>query len=87
MDRLSYIEKLERWRTSPRRKPLILEGARQVGKTWLMREFASSHYANLVYVRFDKDRQLKRIFERDFDIGRIVHDLEIAFRTRIDPLT
>ena len=86
MDRLSYIEKLERWRTSPRRKPLILEGARQVGKTWLMREFASSHYSNQVYVRFDKDRQLKRIFERDFDIGRIVHDLEIAFRTRIDPL-
>ena len=86
MDRLSYIEKLERWRMSPRRKPLILEGARQVGKTWLMREFASSHYSNQVYVRFDKDRQLKRIFERDFDVGRIVHDLEIAFRTRIDPL-
>ena len=85
MDRFSYIEKLERWRTSPRRKPLILEGARQVGKTWLMREFASSHYSNQVYVRFDKDRQLKRIFERDFDIGRIVHELEIAFRTRIDP--
>ena len=85
MDRLSYIEKLERWRTSPRRKPLILEGARQVGKTWLMREFASSHYANLVYVRFDKDRQLRRIFERDFDVGRIVHELEIAFRMRIDP--
>jgi len=85
MDRLSYIEKLEKWRTSPRRKPLILEGARQVGKTWLMREFASSRYANQVYIRFDKDRQLKRIFERDFDMGRIVHELEIAFRTRIDP--
>ena len=85
MERLSYIDKLEKWRNSPRRKPLILEGARQVGKTWLMREFASSHYANQVYVRFDKDRQLRRIFERDFDIGRIVHELEIAFRTRIDP--
>ena len=85
MERLSYIDNLEKWRNSPRRKPLILEGARQVGKTWLMREFASSHYANQVYVRFDKDRQLRRIFERDFDIGRIVHELEIAFRTRIDP--
>ena len=85
MERLSYIDKLEKWRNSPRRKPLILEGARQVGKTWLMREFAASHYANQVYVRFDKDRQLRRIFERDFDIGRIVHELEIAFRTRIDP--
>ena len=84
MDRLSYISKLEKWHTSPRRKPLILQGARQVGKTWLMREFASSHYSNQVYVRFDKDRQLKRIFERDFDIDRIVHELEIAFRTRID---
>lgn len=85
MERLSYIERLEKWRKSPRRKPLILEGARQVGKTWLMREFASSHYANPVYVRFDKDRQLKRIFARDFDTGRIIHELEIAFRTRIDP--
>ncbi len=84
MDRLSYIRKLESWWKSPRRKPLILEGARQVGKTWLMREFASSHYSNQVYVRFDRDRQLKRIFERDFDVGRIVHELEIAFRTRID---
>ena len=85
MDRLSYIKKLENWRMSRRRKPLILQGARQVGKTWLMREFASSHYLNQVYVRFDKDRQLKRIFERDFDVARIVHQLEIAFRTRIDP--
>ncbi len=85
MDRLPYIEKLEKWRTSPRRKPLILEGARQVGKTWLMREFASSHYENQVYIRFDRDRQLRRIFDRDFDVGRIIHELEIAFRARIDP--
>ncbi len=85
MERFSYIERLEKWRKSQRRKPLILEGARQVGKTWLMREFASSHYANQVYVRFDKDRQLRRIFERDFDVGRIIRELEIAFRTRIDP--
>ena len=84
MDRSVYIEKMERWRLSSRRKPLILEGARQVGKTWLMREFASSRYENQIYVRFDKDRQLKQIFERDFDIGRIIHELEIAFRTRID---
>ena len=85
MDRLTYIEKLEKWQKSPRRKPLILEGARQVGKTWLMQEFASSHYSNKIYVRFDKDRQLRRIFERDFDIARILHELEIAFRTRIEP--
>ena len=85
MKRDSYIQKLEAWKNSARRKPLILEGARQVGKTWLMREFAASHYGNVVYVRFDKDRQLRRIFARDFDVGRILHELEIAFRTRIEP--
>lgn len=87
MERNSYMKKLEEWKVSSRRKPLILEGARQVGKTWLMREFSATHYKNEVYVRFDKDVQLRRIFSRDFDIGRIVHELEVAFSTRIDPET
>ncbi|MBP5232110.1 MAG: ATP-binding protein [Planctomycetes bacterium] len=81
--RLSYIKKLQAWKDSPRRKPLILEGARQVGKTWLMRDFATSHFKNAVYVRFDKDQQLRAIFKRDFDVARIVHELEIAFKARV----
>ena len=85
MKRDIYIEKLEKWCSSSRRKPLILEGARQVGKTWLMREFASTHFPNVVYARFDKNVVLKQIFDRDFDVERILRDLEVLFHTKIDP--
>ena len=84
MKRDDYIARLVAWKNSSRRKPLILEGARQVGKTWLMKEFAKTHYKNVVYARFDKDKILRGIFERDFDMNRIVRDLETLFRTRID---
>ena len=87
MQRKIYIEKLLNWKRSKSRKPLILEGARQVGKTWLMKEFARTQYENTVYVRFDKDKLLRRIFEADFDIERIVHELEIAKHTKIRPGT
>jgi predicted AAA+ superfamily ATPase len=84
MERHEYMAKLNAWMRSPRRKPLILEGARQVGKTWLMREFAKGCFAGQVYVRFDRDRQLRSIFDRNFDVARIVHELEIAFKTRVE---
>ena len=84
MDRKVYIRKLEDWLGSERRKPLILEGARQVGKTWLMQEFAKTHFKNVVYVRFDKDPILRNVFSRDFDLNRIVRDLQIRFNTTID---
>lgn len=83
MEREGYILKLEAWATSSRRKPLILEGARQVGKTWLMKKFAETHYENVVYARFDQNKLLRGIFKRDFDVNRIVNDLEILFNTRI----
>ena len=85
MKRDYYINKLNEWKSSPRRKPLILEGARQVGKTWLMKDFAQSHYDNVIYAQFDRNLLLRGIFERDSDVGRIVRDLEVLFRTRIDP--
>lgn len=85
MNRDFYIDKLLRWKKSNRRKPLILEGARQVGKTWLMREFARAQYENVAYVRFDKDKLLRRIFDADFDIERIIHELEIARHVKIKP--
>ena len=85
MERNSYILKLEAWKASNRRRPLILEGARQVGKTWLMKEFARTHYAHAVYVRFDKDLLLRRIFDVDFDIERIVDELEFAKHTKVVP--
>ena len=84
MKRGLYSRKLEEWLNSLRRKPLILEGARQVGKTWLMREFAKTHFTNVIYARFDKDKLLRDIFTKDFDVERIVRDLQIRFNTTVD---
>jgi len=84
MKRERYLEKLVAWKNAAHRKPLILEGARQVGKTWLMQEFAKAHFRNVVYLRFDKNATLRRIFTGDLDVERIVHELEILAHTRID---
>lgn len=71
MERIA-IEKLIKWKESARRKPLVLEGARQVGKTWLVKEFARQKYKKLAYVNFENMKILKNLFEQDFDINRIV---------------
>lgn len=76
MERWS-VEKLKRWKEHPYRKPLLLLGARQVGKTWLMREFGARYYKNVVYVRFDKDPLMKESFEKDYRISRLLKDLQI----------
>jgi len=86
MDR-STIEKLEKWKNSPDRKPLIVYGARQVGKTWLMKEFGVKNYDSVAYITFDFDRLLKNIFEKDFSVPRIIHELSIAADVNITPDT
>lgn len=65
------------WKTSPNRKPLILRGARQVGKTWLMKEFGKTSYDQTVYVNFEKNKRLKNLFDDDFEINRILIALQI----------
>ena len=85
MKRDFYMRKLEKWNALSRRKPLILEGARQVGKTWLMREFAQTHYDNVIYARFDKNRILRTIFDQDFEVNRILESLEILFHVKVVP--
>ncbi len=69
--------KLLAWKNSPGRKPLILRGARQVGKTWLMKEFGKTNYDQTVYVNFEKNKRLKNLFDDDFDIPRIIVALQI----------
>lgn len=64
-------DRLIEWKNNPSRKPLILEGARQVGKTWLMLELAKT-YRNYIYVNFDKDSWAKELFLIDYDISRIL---------------
>ncbi len=79
------IQKLKNWKNNPRRKPLILLGARQVGKTWLMKEFGHQAYQNTVYVRFDKDSFIKASFEKDYNVSRLLTDLSLHGDTDIAP--
>ena len=74
MERNLYKSLLE-WKSSPNRKPLILRGARQVGKTWLLKEFGRREYASCIYVNCDKDAFAAELF-RDYDIKRILLALE-----------
>ena len=71
------IKELETWKNKNNRKPLIIQGARQVGKTWLMKAFGSLHFENVVYVNFESSIRLQKIFTTDFDIPRIIQILEI----------
>ena len=66
------MEELCRWKESKFRKPLIIEGARQVGKTWLMKEFGRTEYEEVVYINFDSNRIMAELFEQDLDCNRIL---------------
>ncbi len=68
---------------NPRRKPLLLLGARQVGKTWLMQEFGRLHYEKIAYIRFDRDDELKQIFERSgYNIPLLMMSIEAKIGLR-----
>ena len=79
------VEKLYEWKKSKRRKPLIIEGARQVGKTWLMKEFGRLAYADTVYINFDSNPRMAELFASDLDVGRLVRGLELYSGKKIDP--
>ena len=71
MKRIKQDELLA-WKSSINRKPLIIRGARQVGKTWLMKAFGEAYYADTVYVNFEKNTRLQNLFDDDFDLQRII---------------
>ena len=79
------IKELNSWRLSQYRKPLIILGARQVGKTWLIQEFGKQEYKHVVYVNFEKMKVVRNLFEADFDMQRILASLSILARTEINP--
>ena len=79
------IEKLLKWKQSKRRKPLIIEGARQVGKTWLMKEFGRQAYADTVYINFDSNSRMAELFASDLDTDRLIMGLELYVGHKIDP--
>jgi predicted AAA+ superfamily ATPase len=73
------------WKSDNLRKPLILRGARQVGKTWLLKEFGKKAYKQVVYINFEDSPNLKSLFLNDFNIKRIITTLEISSQTTISP--
>lgn len=79
------IEKLYKWKNSKRRKPLIIEGARQVGKTWLMKEFGEQAYADTVYINFDSNSRMADLFSADLDTNRLIMGLELYAGRKINP--
>lgn len=79
------IEKLKVWKNSKNRKPLIIRGARQVGKTWLMEEFGKNFYEKYAYINFDDNSRMEILFGEEFDIDRIIQGLKIESGVNIEP--
>ncbi|HCC86581.1 MAG TPA: ATPase [Porphyromonadaceae bacterium] len=86
MDRTA-IEQLIEWKERKNRKPLVVRGARQVGKTWLLKEFSKLYYEKTVYINFEKNELAKRLFEQDFDIWRILRSVSLMEDVDIDEQT
>lgn len=81
------MEKLIEWKNSKKRKPLILRGARQVGKTWLMKEFGNTYFSNVAYINFDNNERMRLLFDGDYDIFRLIDGLQVESGEKINPKT
>ncbi|ULQ60406.1 ATP-binding protein [Brucepastera parasyntrophica] len=79
------IKELYKWKEKQNRKPLIIRGARQVGKTWLMKEFGAQAYTDTVYVNFDNNRRMQDLFSADLDTERLITGLELYSGKKIVP--
>lgn len=79
------MTKLQNWKEKDNRKPLIIMGARQVGKTWLMKEFGKSFYKKVAYISFYNNKRMNDVFQVDFDIKRILMNLNIETGVAITP--
>lgn len=79
------IEKLCKWKEGKNRKPLIIEGARQVGKTWLMKEFGRKAYADFVYINFDSNSRMAELFAADLNVDRLIMGIELYIGRTIEP--
>lgn len=79
------LKKLVDWKNSQYRKPLILKGVRQVGKTWILKEFGKRHYENIAYFNFDENEEYKQFFNTTKDVNRILQNLMLVSGTKISP--
>ena len=78
-------DSLVEWKNDPYHKPLVLEGARQVGKTWLLKEFGKNEFANLVYVNCHDDERMQNLFQQDLHVERILQSLQVFTNQSIVP--
>lgn len=83
----NVMQQLIEWKQDKQRKPLLIQGARQVGKTWLMRTFGQDHFRNVAYLSMDQNPRLQAVFSQDFDVNRIVEALSIETQLPIDENT
>lgn len=77
------LQNLVKWKVSKHRKPLIVKGVRQVGKTWLLKEFGKRYYDNIAYFNFDENEEYKQFFETTKDVNRILQNLILASGQKI----
>ena len=84
MERL-IMNELLKWKNSPYRKPLILKGVRQVGKTWVLKEFGKRYYKNVAYFNFDENSEYRQFFKTTKDVDRILQNLMLASSQKILP--
>lgn len=80
----NLLNKLLEWKEMPNRKPLIIRGARQTGKTWLMREFGKKAFKKMVYVNFENEPRFHDLFIKDYNTARIISMLELHLNEKID---
>jgi len=79
------MQRLIEWKNKPNRKPLVLKGARQVGKTWLMKEFGRTQFSKVAYITFYNNQRMKKVFDDDYDIQRIIMNINIESKTEVTP--
>lgn len=85
--RRDAMQQLYAWKEKVSRKPLIVRGARQVGKTWLMKEFAASAYKQYAYINFEDNEVMKDVFQKDFDIERVLMAIQLVTGVVVDTNT
>ena len=81
------MEELKAWKAKKNRKPLIIRGARQVGKSWLMKEFGTREYDDMIYVSFDNNERMANLFEGSMNVERLIAGLELYAGRKIVPET
>ena len=74
-----------KWKNSKNKQPLIIRGARQVGKTWLMKEFGQTNYKNVAYIHFDNNSRMEELFKGDLVPSKIIEGLQIETGVKIEP--